>query len=310
MELVNKYYSGQGSLLVATRNPTTGAPQGFVRVGNVPALSVAIAVEKFEHSESESGNRQKDLTLIKSKSGTAEFTMESVTALNRALGFYGSITDTEAGTVTAEVVPMFTNGGSILANINVSDVTVKATAGLSAATWTATATLSLGAFIVPSTPNQHYYEVTTAGTTGASAPTFPVNGTTVTDGSAVLKDRGLIILVEDDDYTVNYSAGTLWASAGVFKAGESATVGYDYAAFTQIDAFTDPVAPIRWLRFEGLNTVDGTPKIVDIFKVQFDPVTDYSLINEELAQPKLTLNILADTNRASGSQFFRERTPT
>lgn len=310
MDLTNKYYSGQGSLLIAERDTVTGAPKGFVRVGNVPALNLVIAVEKFEHSESESGNRQIDLTLIKKKSGTGEFTMESVTALNRALGFYGTSTDVVAGNITGEILAMYANSGTMLAHPSVSNVVVNATAGLNAVTWTATSALLLGAFIEPATPNGHYYEVTTAGTTGAVAPTFPTNGGTVTDGTVVLKDRGTILLVEDDDYTVNYNAGTIWPVAGVFKSGETATVDYDYDAYVQIDAFTNPVAPIRWLRFEGLNTVDGSPKTIDVFQAQFEPITDYGLINEELAQPKISFSILADKKRASGSQFFRERTPT
>jgi len=60
------------------------------------------------------------------------------------------------------------------------------------AIWVAAHAYSLGDWIVPTTSNGHYYECTTAGTSGASQPEWPTNGTTVGDGAGALvwTDRG------------------------------------------------------------------------------------------------------------------------
>lgn len=53
-------------------------------------------------------------------------------------------------------------------------------------TWAATTAYSLGDRVEPTTPNTYVYEVTTAGTSGGSEPTWPtVVGSTVVDGTVV-----------------------------------------------------------------------------------------------------------------------------
>ena len=52
-------------------------------------------------------------------------------------------------------------------------------------------TYSLGALVIPATPNGHYYKCTTAGTTGTAIPTWPTtSGGTVTDGTVVWTEQG------------------------------------------------------------------------------------------------------------------------
>ena len=60
----------------------------------------------------------------------------------------------------------------------------------SVTTRTSEATVALGAFLEPATPNGFCYEVTTGGDTASSEPTMPTTiGETVTDGTAVLTCR-------------------------------------------------------------------------------------------------------------------------
>jgi len=57
--------------------------------------------------------------------------------------------------------------------------------------WLAETAYTLGKIVAPASPNGRYYQCTTAGTTGSSAPTWPTSlGGTVTDGDAVWTDIG------------------------------------------------------------------------------------------------------------------------
>lgn len=132
--------------------------------------------------------------------------------------------------------------------------------------------------------------------------------------NVVVKDTatGLVTYVAGDDYTVDADNGVITIVPGGDIATAAASddfsleVTYDHAQYIRMDAFTNVVAPERWLRFEGINTVDGKKVIVDIFRAQFSPLTDYGLINEELGSGSLSGQIIADPLRVSGSQFFRQ----
>lgn len=56
--------------------------------------------------------------------------------------------------------------------------------------WTASVALSLGVFVTATIPNGYQYEVTTAGTTGATEPTWPTTaGATVVNGTVTFTTR-------------------------------------------------------------------------------------------------------------------------
>ena len=127
----SNYLSGQGVLLLATKDGTTGEPNsGFRAVGNVSALSIGNDVTEFEHKESQSGQRAVDLTLITEISVSVNFTMESLVSENLALALKGTQTDTVASSVTNEVVVGYHDLWSPLDRIDVSSVVVTNTGGI------------------------------------------------------------------------------------------------------------------------------------------------------------------------------------
>lgn len=110
------------------------------------------------------------------------------------------------------------------------------------------------------------------------------------------------------DYTVDAKNGTISILVGsAIVEGATLKVSYSYAGHGNLEAFTSAAAPERWLRFEGLNTVDNSRVIVDIFKAQFDPMTGYALLNDELGTADMKGTILADLGKNVGSQFFSQR---
>lgn len=91
----------------------------------------------------------------------------------------------------------------------------------SAPTWVASTAYSVGDLVIPTTPNGHIYKATVAGTSGSTEPTWPTDGTTVTDGSVTWEDQGTIHVEYDEVSGTGYTAGG--------ETLTTATVSYDAA---------------------------------------------------------------------------------
>lgn len=255
--MANTYYSGQGSVYTSERDPTTGAPLGFLAVGNVPELEISIEVTKYEHKESESGSRAVDLAIVQEKKGTFRMLVENVTLSNLAMGFWGA-EDTVAAATDVEV-----------------EVTVPAALA----------------------------------TTGAGL-TIPIGASNVT--AVTLHDttaQGGTEYTLDDDFTLDAKYGTITflVGTGALAGGETVFVTYTTAADTvSMEAFTEDSME-RYVRFEGLNTIDGSDDVlVEMYKVQLDPIAGYQLINEEIAQLEITGSLLYDDKQTGTSKYFRQ----
>lgn len=242
----NYYYSGQGSFLIAQR--VSGLPTGFINVGNVSKATVEISVDKFEHKESESGQRLLDLTIVKEKKGKLNLTIDNLSMDNLALALYGSYATVTGATVTSEDLVGYLGKMTPLAKPDVSAVTITNSAG----------------------------------------------STTYTAGT---------------DYILDAKFGTITvpAAGSAITNAQALKANYTFATHTKMDSFTTGSAPERWVRFQGLNTADGSHVLLDFFRARFDPLTGYDLINDELAVPTMTADLLADTTKTSGSQFFTEK---
>lgn len=148
---------------------------------------------------------------------------------------------------------------------------------------------------------------------GAKSLRFPLAHPGVS--TVVVKSSpGSTTYIDGTDYTVDLKNGVLIlpANGAIVTAAASAGVdvkaSYAYASYTNMEAFTSAASPERYLRFEGLNTADGTSVIVDLFRCQFDPLTGYGLINDEIGSVQVTGYLLADPYiSAPASPFFRQR---
>ena len=124
---------------------------------------------------------------------------------------------------------------------------------------------------------------------------------------------GATPLVEDVDFTYDAGFGTVYilATSPVVDPGEgeNININYTYGGYDKLEAFTTGTPPERFLRFEGLNTVNGDLRLIDIFRGAFDPLTGLEFINEELGSGEFNGSILTDTTKVAvgASQFFTER---
>ena len=272
------YYSGQGDIYVAERN-VDGTPKGFIHIGNVPNLEISIETTKFEHKESMSGSRAVDVTVVQEKKGTFTMTLEDMDLDNLALGFWGETANTAAAaTVSVDqaatsVVVNATGKETVLPIINHTTGVVYA--GITTGTWTVT---DAGAIIT------YTAEIgESEGDVASKCGWFDI-------------DRGELHIFDTATQTAN------GATANIADA-TALEITIDHASLDNMAAFTKS-SQQRWIRFSGLNTLDDTPVVIDIYKADLDPLTGYGLINEELGSFEISGSVLYDDLQKGTSKFF------
>ncbi len=79
--------------------------------------------------------------------------------------------------------------------------------------WQASTAYNVGQIISPSTANGHFYECTTAGTSGKAPPTWPTDGSSFTDGTVTWQDMGTQSTIATEALTFD-SNGNLTSPTG------------------------------------------------------------------------------------------------
>lgn len=230
--VVNKYKVPKGNVFF--NQLSNGVYQGFRPFGNCPEFDITIATDTLTHVNSQGGLSVEDLNVPKSITRTAKITCDNLSNDNLLLFLSANSTAISqvATPVTNFNIPSANGGysyqlgatsgnpagvrgvGSVAVRVAQGDTGIAVTRATSTA-------YAKGAFIVPATPNNHFYVVSTAGTSASSGtPTYPTDGTTVTDGSAVFTDMGLIIVPSTSG--VNYILDTTLGLISVVPGG---TVG-------------------------------------------------------------------------------------
>jgi hypothetical protein len=238
MAIDTQYFSFQGIVTLGTAGEN--AIEEY-EVGNCPNLSIELAVETIEHTESWSGQRMTDLRLTKAKKASVKMTLESFDLDNLALGLYGTPATRAAGTVTAEEL------GTVQ-----------------------------------------------AGKVYPLANPMSVSNVVISDGA---------------DQTVDPSKYEVDTTFGVIKVLDTTgttmpwTVSYDYGAAKNLVMFlTNP--PARKLRLRGINTAQSNvPVLIELYRVQFDPIKDLALIQDDLGSLVFEGSALADPTKASDPAF-------
>lgn len=121
--------------------------------------------------------------------------------------------------------------------------------------------------------------------------------------SVVLKDStGTPITVDPADYQVNATAGYI-KLLDVTGYVQPLKADYAYAAADNMALFSSVAPPERWVTFDGINTVTGKRIVLDLFRVQFDPVADFGLINDDWGGLQLSGTCLLDAINLNDSNM-------
>lgn len=109
------YFSGQGEIMLAKIDNTTGAVGAYRKIGNVPEFSIEMDSDQVDHNESTSGQRTKDFVLLRAKSMTLSGNIEDWTEDNVAWATNGRIKQITGGAKTGELSPAGLTVGGIWA---------------------------------------------------------------------------------------------------------------------------------------------------------------------------------------------------
>lgn len=341
-DAANHYYSGQGVVMIGTRNPVTGAPIRLLPLGNVKDLKISIASSVIDHKGSQDGQRAIDKRLQTETKCTATVQIENWIAANLATALRGGSQVVAGGTVVADTYPAY--GGAVvgLPHIGISAFTLKvgatslveyvndstawdfkwnADAGsyqlndgsltqpsalVATGVGTAVSAVAVGATTQLTVNNTAAVgdTVCLAGFTGADAALL--NGKTL----QVTAATGTTITV-----AVNSTAKVITSTTAFAYFPNTAIntiAAYTYGSFYQVDSLTQAPQEL-FLRFEGLNTAETingkfAPVIVEIFRFASDPLKELALISDTFGEFQLEGAVLADPLRASGtSKYFNVR---
>lgn len=143
--------------------------------------------------------------------------------------------------------------------------------------------------------------VTTASITAEAFPTGLVVGSRV----QLSKKFASAIVVKDSTgspltLTLNTHYKIVSATAGIIEILNLASfvqpfkADYTHADATRLVMFSNVTPPQRYIVFDGINTVTGDKTVIELYRVQFDPVKDFGLINEDWGGFSLTGKALYD----------------
>jgi len=331
-EVVSNYYSGQGVVMLGTRD-ATGKPVQLRQLGNVSDLTISIATTVQEHIESQTGARGVDLRLETEVKATLAATMESFNARNLEIMLRAANTSKWGATVVAEALKLYNGAVIPFANIKASAVVVKRGA-TTLTLYTNDATpfdYKLNADAGSILMNDGAVAALVGLTTGGVAPpAITVGNPTVVTvaNTAVIGEYAVFTGFAGADAALvnSKTAKIVFASPTVVHldintVGKTITVGTPLSAFDGVAITADYVyadqkmsaamtaaAADYFLRFEGLNTADGNkPVVVDVFKFSSDPLKELALISEGIGQFVLEGSVLADMLQVSGSKYFQQR---
>ena len=187
-------------------------------LGLTPGFTLSIASDKIQSYSAENGLQELDDETLVKITRTGKLTVRQISLENLGMFLAGqaSTASQAGGNVTGEAIDVLADRyyqlGTTVANPSgvrsVSAVTLTTATVSAAATSTAYA---VGAQVKPASTPLYIYQCTTAGTSGGSAPTWPTTvGATVTDGTVVWTNIGIITPVLDTDYTLDAAMGRFY----------------------------------------------------------------------------------------------------
>ena len=271
-------------------------------LGLTPGFTISIASDKIQSYSAENGLQELDDETLVKITRTGKLTVRQISMENLGMFLVGqaSTASQASGSVTNEAIDVLADRyyqlGATVANPSgvrsVSAVTLTTATVAAAATSTA---YVVGDQVEPASSPLYIYQCITAGTSGGSAPTWPTTvGATVTDGTVVWENIGIIVPVLDTDYTLDAAMGRFYVLP---TARVSAThpvswlAAYTKSAVSREQLLTSGTADVYGaLRFIAANA-KGTNRDVYGCNVLLSPSGDIVFKGDSPAYAELSFDI-------------------
>lgn len=275
----------------------SGAAEALIAIGNVSLLELEITEDEKTLADYTQPGGGQWAAVSRVTGVNAKMTLHDLDPVNLARAVYGDTSDTVGATIAAETATAYQGGLIRLAHPDPTAVTLT----WGGADWAATHAYALNALIVDGGKK---YKCTTAGTSGASEPTWPSSGT-VSDGTAVWTYQAAWAPAADTDYEVR-AEGILILEAGIAD-GDPLSIAYTHGAYSAVEALTGS-SVIYEMSFGGLNEANSnSPVVLDIYKLKISAAKALSFIGSDFASMEVTGKVLLDSTKTGAgiSKYFR-----
>lgn len=279
-------FIGEGVISIGLR---AGGP--LYPVGQVKEFKLNITEDTKELKNYQGGGGLADqVSWITKVEATIEFM--SVSNKNLAMALRGGASALAAETVTGEAQTVYAGGFTPLSGIAPTLVSVT----VDPIVWAALAPKVLGDIVKPAT-GANFYRCTVAGTTDVAAPTWPTDGSTVSDGTVTWQDMGTMVLATGEFDTMSAGVYIPDTSTKIAASGTPVKVGYTKSIGTIIQGLIKPADEYR-VFFSGTNFARaGKALSADLFRAKFSPAKDLSFIGTDFMGLTLTASVLKDDTR-------------
>jgi hypothetical protein len=319
------YTLGKGIVYFNRKDLDTGLYLGERDLGNAPAFSFNVAIEKLEHFSSRGGLKAKDKTIISQITPSCAFSLDEITADNLALltlGDIETVTQT-ASSVVDEVVTANFGKRVALAKRSIGLTTLSHgtvtggpfTTAMTLTGGTSTATgrvVVVGSGFVKVAVTSGVFGAAETITSGAASATTNAASVFV-PGVISVKDAatGLIVYAAGTDYIIDTTVkddviGRIYIpeTGSTIVDGANLKVTYGYAASTYqvISAFSQTQIE-GFLRFVSDNPA-GLQQELEIWRVSLAPTGDTAMIGDGWSTIGFTGEILKDATNHPDSPYF------